>query len=409
MPTDKPRLARLTALLTQLQSGKLVTARSMAERHDVSLRTIYRDIRTLEQSGVPIYTEEGKGYSLVDNYRLPPVMFTESEANALLTAGAIIAKNKDASLVKAYSSAITKIRSVLPQHAKERGELLTSRLHTRDNPGNKLNSNYLIRIQSSITNHKLLRISYSNYKGNASERILEPFAVYTANGNWLLVAFCRLRKGFRAFRLDRITSLKQLDTSFSPHQISLEDYFEACRKEFLPTLDIPLSQVSYTFAMSPNKTTMEKLSVAPFKLIGITVRTSNVNPEKTAQDIGGLWQRLLAEQLVAQIPNKVDTTVYSAYTDFESDHTGAYTTVLGCKVHSLADIPEGMEGFTCAGGAYQKFVCRGDLSKGAVYGAWADIWQRDLKRTYSLDFEVYGPKALNPADAEVDIFVAVEG
>ena len=407
MPTDKPRLARLTALLTQLQSGKLVTARSMADRHGVSLRTIYRDIRTLEQSGVPVYTEEGKGYSLVDSYRLPPVMFTESEANALITAGTIIAKNKDASLVEAYSSAIIKIRSILPQSAKERGELLASRLHTRDNPSNHLNSNYLIRIQSSIINHKLVRISYCNYQGSSSNRVLEPFAAYTANGNWLLVAFCRLRKGFRVFRLDRIITLEQLEPTFSPHQITLEDYFEACRKDFLLTLDIPLSQVSYTFVVSPNNTTMEKLTVAPFKLIGITVRTSNTDPKKTAQDIGGLWQRLLAEQLVAQIPNKVDTTVYSAYTDFESDHTGAYTTVLGCKVHSLAEIPEGMEAFTCAGGEYQKFVCRGDLSKGAVYGAWADIWQQDLDRTYTLDFEVYGPKALNTADAEVEIYVAV--
>jgi len=66
-----------------------------------------------------------------------------------------------------------------------------------------------------------------------------------------------------------------------------------------------------------------------------------------------------------------------------------------------------MEAYTCDGGSYQKFVCRGDLSKGAVYGAWADIWQRDLDRTYTLDFEVYGPKAMNPADAEVDIFVAI--
>jgi len=84
--------------------------------------------------------------------------------------------------------------------------------------------------------------------------------------------------------------------------------------------------------------TMEKLTVAPFKLIGITVRTSNADPEQTAKDIGGLWQRLLAEQLIAQIPNKVDTTVYSAYTDFESDHTGAYTTLLATKRQSVGEI-----------------------------------------------------------------------
>jgi predicted DNA-binding transcriptional regulator YafY len=76
MEKDKPRLARLTAILTQLQSKRVVSAREIAEKHDVSIRTIYRDIRILEQSGIPIFTQEGKGYSIVENYKLPPVMFT---------------------------------------------------------------------------------------------------------------------------------------------------------------------------------------------------------------------------------------------------------------------------------------------------------------------------------------------
>ncbi|MEL7062687.1 MAG: HTH domain-containing protein, partial [Bacteroidota bacterium] len=80
---EKPRLSRLTAILTQLQSKRLVTAKALAERHNVSIRTIYRDIRTLEQSGIPIVTEEGKGYSIMEGYHLPPVVFTEDEANAL--------------------------------------------------------------------------------------------------------------------------------------------------------------------------------------------------------------------------------------------------------------------------------------------------------------------------------------
>ena len=104
---DKPRLARLTAIITQLQSKRLVTARDMAEQPGVSIRTIYRDIRTLEQSGIPIMTEEGKGYSLVEGYKLPPVMFTEAEANALITAEQLIRSNQDRSLAEQYHSAIT--------------------------------------------------------------------------------------------------------------------------------------------------------------------------------------------------------------------------------------------------------------------------------------------------------------
>jgi len=79
----KPRISRLTAILTQLQSKQLLTAREIAEKHHVSVRTIYRDIRTLENSGIPIVTEEGKGYSLMQGFNLPPVMFTEKEANSL--------------------------------------------------------------------------------------------------------------------------------------------------------------------------------------------------------------------------------------------------------------------------------------------------------------------------------------
>ena len=86
MPEEKPRLARLAAILTQLQAKRLVTAKNIAEKHSVSIRTVYREMRILEQSGIPIITEEGKGYSIPEGYRLPLVMFTEAEANALVTA-----------------------------------------------------------------------------------------------------------------------------------------------------------------------------------------------------------------------------------------------------------------------------------------------------------------------------------
>ena len=119
MPTEKPRLARLTTILTQLQSKRLVTATELADKHQVSVRTIYRDIRTLEKSGIPIVTEEGKGYSIIEGYKLPPVMFTEEEANALITAEQLIRKNKDQSLTEQYESAVTKIKSVLKYTQKD--------------------------------------------------------------------------------------------------------------------------------------------------------------------------------------------------------------------------------------------------------------------------------------------------
>src|ERR1035437_7080639 len=122
---DIKRLSRLTAILTQLQTKRMLNSTTLAEKFGVSVRTIYRDIKALEQAGVPILTEEGKGYSIMEGYRLPPVMFTESEANALITAEQIILKNKDASFVTEYTEAITKITSVLRNNTRDRAELLS--------------------------------------------------------------------------------------------------------------------------------------------------------------------------------------------------------------------------------------------------------------------------------------------
>src|SRR6218665_1966783 len=110
---DTKRLSRLTAILTQLQTKRLLTATKLAEKFNVSIRTIYRDIRALEQAGVPVITEDGKGYSLMEGYRVRPVIFTEAQANALITAEQLVLKNKDTSFIKDYTEAIEKIKSVL--------------------------------------------------------------------------------------------------------------------------------------------------------------------------------------------------------------------------------------------------------------------------------------------------------
>ena len=96
---NTPRLSRLSAILIMLQSKKIVTATQIAKKFNVSTRTAYRDVKALEVSGVPLFTEEGKGYALMSGYTLPPVMFTEEEANALITAENMVSRNKDQSLV----------------------------------------------------------------------------------------------------------------------------------------------------------------------------------------------------------------------------------------------------------------------------------------------------------------------
>ncbi|CAL2101141.1 DNA-binding transcriptional regulator [Tenacibaculum sp. 190130A14a] len=229
---EKPRLTRLTQMVTLLQSKRLLTARELAEKFSVSIRTIYRDIRTLEDAGVPVVTEEGKGYFLQEGFQLPPVMFSEEEANALITAEQLILKNKDASFVDNYSNAITKIKAVLKYSQKDKADLLSKRIVFRLNQDNERSSNYLMQLQTAITNFQLVEIAYLSLQNQATKRVVEPFAMYSTNLNWLLIAFCRLRNEFRAFRIDCIKNIQLTGGNFEPHNLTLEEYFKICEEKY---------------------------------------------------------------------------------------------------------------------------------------------------------------------------------
>lgn len=223
---EKPRLSRLTAILTQLQSKRIVTAKQLAEKHGVSVRTIYRDIRTLEKSGIPIVTEEGKGYSIMEGYHLPPVLFTEEEANALITIEQLAIKNKDLSLVKNTTSAIEKIKAILRYSQKGNADLLADRIYFSGNNNEEKTSNNLMQIQSAITQYKVLTMDYLSSENKLTSRNIEPFAIYSIHGDFLLIAFCRLRNDFRHFRIDFIKNLVTENELFSPHNMTIKEYFE---------------------------------------------------------------------------------------------------------------------------------------------------------------------------------------
>ncbi|UUC44422.1 helix-turn-helix transcriptional regulator [Flavobacterium cerinum] len=223
---DTKRLSRLTAILTQLQTKRLLTASGLADKFNVSIRTIYRDIRALENAGVPILTEEGKGYTLMEGYKIPPVMFTESQANALILAEQLVLKNKDASFIKDYIEAVDKIKAVLRQSEKDKVNLLADRTRFEQNNNRERNSNSISRIQQALTGFNLIKIEYSNEQNKISVRMIEPFALISTNENWLLIAWCRLRKEFRYFRLDRILKFDVLAENFEPHKMTLQDYFD---------------------------------------------------------------------------------------------------------------------------------------------------------------------------------------
>jgi len=223
---DTKRLSRLTAILLQLQTKKLLTATELSTKFSVSVRTIYRDIKALEQAGVPILTEEGKGYTLMEGYKIPPVMFTESQANALIVAEQLVLKNKDASFVKNYVEAIDKIKAVLGHTIKDKANLLAERTRFSQNVNSEKNSNNLSQLQFALTNFYLTKIEYINEAREATSRLIEPFALLSTQENWLLVAWCRSRNEFRFFRLDRIKRIETLSEKFDPHKMTLQEYFD---------------------------------------------------------------------------------------------------------------------------------------------------------------------------------------
>ncbi len=223
------RLSRLVAIQTLLQTKQLITAPELAGRFSVSVRTIYRDIKTLESAGVPILTEEGRGYTLVEGYRLPPVSFTQSEANALITVEHLIQAQPDTSLAEAYYQAVAKLKAVLRGPTQEKANLLASRIKVYAHA--QPNSRYLATLQNALTSFQRVRIDYRAASEELTCRTLEPFALLmTTQENWLLVAWCGLRSAYRIFRLDRIEQLEVLAETFVPHPLTLKQYFESLRE-----------------------------------------------------------------------------------------------------------------------------------------------------------------------------------
>ena len=147
--------------------------------------------------------------------------------------------------------------------------------------------------------------------------------------------------------------------------------------------------------------------IQKFNLIGISVRTTNENGQ-SGKDIPALWSQFMSEEIQSKIPNKVSEDLFCIYTDYEKDHTKPYTTILGCKVESLDVVPENMIGKTIESANYKELIAKGNLSEGIVFNKWLEIWNSDLDRSFTADFEVYGEKTQNPEKAEVAIYIALQ-
>lgn len=222
------RIDRISAILIHLQSRRIVKASDLAERFEISLRTVYRDIRTLEEAGVPITGEPGVGYSIMQGYHMPPVMFSRDEMTALLTAEKLAGLLTDSVTHKHLNSAMLKIRSVLGNSDKEALESLDDKIAVLPNPYRRddwRDTTVFKDITSAVEHKQVVEITYdSNHSLETNCRKIEPVGIWFQAGRWHIVAWCRMRNDYRNFRLDRIIEHKVSAEKFKTVHPKLEHF-----------------------------------------------------------------------------------------------------------------------------------------------------------------------------------------
>ncbi len=227
------RIDRLTAILIHLQTKRVVKAEEISDRFEISLRTVYRDVKALMEAGVPIGSEAGKGYFIVDGFHLPPVMFTQDEANSMMLAGKLVEKIADKSVRAAFDSALYKIKSVLNEVDKDNLETLDSHIEVFFNGRSEAQQDhtfpdhFMTQIQRAVASKQVLKLDYCSSTGEATERLVEPAGIFYYSLAWHLIGWCRLRNGYRDFRADRIKNLAIRNEKFVSHSSSsLKEYME---------------------------------------------------------------------------------------------------------------------------------------------------------------------------------------
>ncbi len=229
------RVDRLHAILVHLQSKRKVTAQELADRFELSLRTVYRDVKALEESGIPIIGESGIGYSIMEGYRLPPVMFSQEEASALLLGAKLVQQFTDATVKKHFDAAMFKIKAVLRSTDKDYVEELDDKIEIRMGPfplDESLQLN-MSAMRQAIGARKVVGIEYfSSYKEETTQRDTEPIGLFYYSLTWHFIGWCRLRQDYRDFRLDRIKKLVIRDETFDDKaHPSLKEYIEELKTE----------------------------------------------------------------------------------------------------------------------------------------------------------------------------------
>ena len=224
------RADRLFRIVQLLRSGRLKTARSLAERLQVSERTIYRDIVDLQLAGQPIEGEAGVGYTLRREFDLPPLMFAPEELTALVLGMRLVKAWGGAENATAAGAALARIEAVLPPELAASLDAIL--LYA---PGFQMPQalrRLLDRLHAACAARHVLSFAYTRLNGEPSHRTVRPLALYCWSGTWTLVAWCELRKDFRTFRLDRIAHCEQLERVFDQRRGQrLKDYLKRVHAE----------------------------------------------------------------------------------------------------------------------------------------------------------------------------------
>lgn len=225
------RADRLFQIIQYLRSRRLTTAKWLAERLEVSERTIYRDVRDLCLSGVQIEGEAGVGYVLRKGYDLPPLMFSKEELTALALGARIVNSWADPELANAANQVLSKVESVLPPELKqsfEQAALFSPMIRL---PPSVASTMHLVR--TAIDEKRKINFAYTRKDGTQSERIVWPLGLFYWGSTWTLGSWCELRESFRNFRLDRIRTITVCSEAY-PHQAgrTLDDFIADAKKGY---------------------------------------------------------------------------------------------------------------------------------------------------------------------------------
>ncbi|MCH7958751.1 MAG: YafY family transcriptional regulator [Candidatus Hydrogenedentes bacterium] len=208
------RAERLFQLVLLLRRNRITTAQELARELQVSQRTIYRDVQSLVLSGIPVEGEPGVGYVLRQKMDLPPLMFTVEEAKALVLGARMVQAWGDPALEQAARRVLNKVRDVAPDSIRkemDENTLFVPGFHVDPSLRATLSS-----IREAVEGTRKVRYAYTRYDGTNSTRTVHPLGLFYWGNKWSLGAWCELRKDFRSFRLDRMSKVRVLSTSFTP-------------------------------------------------------------------------------------------------------------------------------------------------------------------------------------------------